>query len=87
MTEKKDESVIPEGLYCYNENGVCPYWSLREDKPHQRNGYCSFLEQGDWEFTSEDYPEDHPFQTAMSLLWDQVKECGLKRDTDEPMGA
>lgn len=22
----KDESKIPEGFYCYDENGVCPYW-------------------------------------------------------------
>lgn len=83
----KDESVIPAGLYCYDKNGVCPYWSLREDKPKQRNGYCSFLERGDWEVTDPELPEDHPIQTAHSLLWDQVKECGVNRDLDELMGA
>jgi len=64
----KDKSVIPEGIYCHGVNGVCPYWSSREDKPEQENGYCSFLEMGDW--------NDEP----LTLLWDQVKECGINDD-------
>jgi hypothetical protein len=74
---EKDESVIPEGFYCYTPDGplpggggikikLCPYWSFREDKPEQENGYCSFMGVGDWE------------QNGPSLLWDQVKECGIK---------
>lgn len=51
--KKKDKTLIPFGDYCYTiKNGKqinCPYWSLREDKPEQANGYCSFLEKGDWE--------------------------------------
>ena len=39
----KDTSVIPNGIYCYDENGKCPYWSLREDLPEQYNGFCDFL--------------------------------------------
>jgi len=54
---------IPEGIYCYNEEGVCPYWSLVKDKPYQENGYCSYLKLGDWEIE------------GLSLLWDQCKEC------------
>ena len=68
--EKKDESVIPRGLYCYSwiSKGhikACPYWSSRPDKPKQENGYCSYLGYGDWE------------GNGLSLLWDMVKECGV----------
>jgi len=68
-----DTSVIPKGIYCYffNRNTPCPYWSLCMDKPYQENGFCSYLNQGDWE---REFP---------SLLWDQVKECGINRDIDE----
>ena len=65
------KNKIPRGLYCYDENGVCPYWSILKDKPYQENGYCSYMKIGDWE-------ADHFF----SLLWDQVKECGINDDWD-----
>ena len=69
---EKDESIIPEGLYCYTGHGktfiCCPYWSKRIDKPEQENGYCSFLEHGDWMYGDG---------SGISLLWDQVKECGV----------
>ncbi len=66
----KDRSKIPTGYYCYQSaiiDGirtvqVCPYWSIRHDKEPKENGYCSYLERGDWEIGG--------------LLWDQVKECG-----------
>ena len=74
----KDISLIPKGVYCYTIDRVtsegvievtrCPYWSKREDKDEQENGYCSFLEEGDWE------------GDGMSLLWDSVKECGENID-------
>lgn len=83
------ESVIPEGCYCYNhirksgryrEDGlpildvdVCPYWDMDENRPSQMNGYCWFLEQGDWE------------EGAGGLLWDQCKSCGLN-DQYEDLG-
>ena len=60
-----DESRIPHGPYCYDENGVCPYWSRRDDKPKQASGYCAFLDSGDWE------------GPGIGLLWDQCKECGV----------
>ena len=66
MTDKSEK--IPEGIYCYDSNGVCPYWSLNKDKPHQENGYCSYLGLGDWDLGG-------------GLLWDQVKECGEKKET------
>jgi hypothetical protein len=60
-----DASVIPAGLYCYDDEHVCRYWSLRADRPHQANGFCAYLGKGDVELG------------AGSLLWDQCKECGV----------
>ena len=60
----KDTCLIPYGSYCKN----CPYWSLDKSKPYQRNGYCNFLERGDWEIGENSWD---------SLLWDKVKECNI----------
>ena len=76
--------IIPRGVYCYginrgkmrlNRDGsysprykICPYWNKNKDKPNQCNGYCGYLKQGDWD------------SEGLSLLWDQVKECGLKTE-------
>lgn len=59
---------IPKGLYCYDENGLCPHWSCHPEHGEQNNGYCAFMKYGDWE-------DDH-----FSLLWDQCKECGINLD-------
>jgi len=72
MRPRKVATSIPKGVYCYDENGVCPHWSMRADKPEQENGYCSHLKKGDWEFTK-----------YHSLLWDQVKECGIDQWDEE----
>ena len=68
---------IPEGLYCYKRIShikikLCPYWSRRDDKPEQENGYCSYLKIGDWDI-------------PLGLLWDQVKECeeNINYDIDD----
>lgn len=68
--QEAKKRFIPRGNYCYTRNdddtvSLCPFWALREDKPHQENGYCSYMRSGDW--NSDD----------LSLLWDQVKECGI----------
>ena len=76
-----DESVIPKGIYCYDENGVCPYWSLDPDLPYQRNGRCAFLKRSDSDVTSPNLPDK--LQSASSLLWDQCKECGVNDDSDD----
>ena len=80
---EKDISEIPKGMYCYTcfgmgENGKlrvkrCPYWSRRLDKPEQEDGYCGYLEKGDWD---DDF---------LSLLWDSVKDpdCPVKESEDE----
>ena len=73
------EADIPHGQYCYiplfwnNATGVlhtklCPFWDKRDDKPEQLNGYCGYLRQGDWQVR------------GTSLLWDQVKECGVNTE-------
>lgn len=64
------EDKIPFGPYCFDKNGICPFWSIRNDLPHRRNGYCAFLKRGDWE-----YPNSWD-----SLLWDRVKGCGIKTE-------
>ena len=85
----KDKSLIPKGIYCYDENGRCPYWSMDENRPEQENGYCSFLEKGDWDFNNESEAVnvatgeivEIPF--PVGLLWDSVKECDINDYTDE----
>lgn len=65
----KDTQCIPEGIYCHSmgeDNYTCPYWSIAEDMPHQIDGYCKFLERGDWQI-----------DPGHSLLWDQCKVCGI----------
>ena len=77
----KDTSVIPQGSYCYDYIGTppemlklgklrvntCPYWRSIEDQPSQANGYCDYLDKGD-------------FDGSTFLLWDQCKECGINLD-------
>ena len=75
----KNINLIPRGMYCYKHIkelksgelriiGVCSYWEIRQDKPYQENGYCSFLEEGDWE------------DKGVFLLWDMVKECNINKE-------
>lgn len=67
---KKNKDLIPNGIYCYSYNKrlgfsqTCPYWYIMIDKPEQENGYCAYMEEGDWE------------NKVLSLIWDQCKECG-----------
>lgn len=75
---EKDISVIPVGQYCYTFIGAiskaggyriksCPYWSINSNYGDQNNGYCSYLEVGDWE-------------EGGFLLWDQVKLCDINEE-------
>ena len=77
----KDESKIPVGDYCYDIISVddatgrlkikkCPYWSMDTNLPKQNNGYCYYLEYGDWE------------GEFVTHLWDKVKECGVNELDD-----
>ena len=72
----KPTDIIPEGMYCYSRDTDgsfirCPYWELRGDQEEQNNGYCHFLEEGDWDVE------------GLSLLWDSCKECGENWGDDE----
>ena len=69
---EKGESVVPRGMYCYDEKGNCPYWDKAENGQEQNDGYCWMMGKGDWD------PD-------MDLLWDQVKSCGVN-DGIEPEG-
>jgi hypothetical protein len=62
-----DLKPIPEGIYCYNEKGICPYWYLKE----RGIGGCGFIDA-----------VDHDGSEKASLLWDQVKECGENNSDD-----
>ena len=61
-----DESVIPRGLYCYDEKGRCPYLGRDKSREKQGNGFCTFLDRRDW----DNIP-------GIPLLWDGVKECNI----------
>jgi hypothetical protein len=65
---KKDKSLIPVGLYCCNGDYKCPYWYGKEynEDGWLRIGGCAYL---------DDY--DYKTFPGCSLLWDQVKECGI----------
>jgi len=70
----KDVTVIPKGVYCYRGDYVCPYWDYVQAqglKGTQNNGYCHYLERGDWD------------AYGVGLLWDQCKECGENEGWDE----
>ena len=97
---KKDKKLIPTGYYCYtllknHKRHFCPYWSIKKDKLEQENGYCAYLEKGDWDINKEVKWETldkngkkvkGKLQSAneigfpMSLLWDSVKECGINEE-------
>jgi hypothetical protein len=61
----RNKDGIPFGYYCYDEEGICKYWTIDKTKPPQMNGYCGFLKSGDSDVE------------GISLLWDQCKECGI----------
>lgn len=72
----KDKSKIPPGIYCYNEEGKCPYWKLiKGDGPvSERLAYCEYLGMDD-----KDIEKRNGFS---SLLWDQIKECNERMNND-----
>jgi len=87
------EVDIPVGCYCYSivrtpnktrrlhKNRKfsfslnvknCPYYKKIMKYNSQEDGYCRLMKMGDWQ-------EDGTF-----LLWDGVKECGIKDNEEEP---
>ena len=51
---QEPKKYIPKGDYCYDENGQCPFWELKEDEyPKYEDGYCHYLKKSDWELNEE----------------------------------
>lgn len=72
--EENGESVIPEGPYCYNQSGKCPYWELIVEE----------IEEGEYEAINENL-EEYGYCWFLEkldslLLWDKCKICGIKED-------
>ena len=85
-----DKSLIPKGIYCYDENGICPYWKyLGLNESYLNNGEkCEFRDACEEECGTNDNNScvsrivrceylDYTDETENSLLWDQCKECGI----------
>lgn len=79
------KKIIPKGCYCYKLDKtktsqikrcglpiiVCPFWQMIDAMPEQENGYCAFLDYGDW-MNDE----------SITYLWDQVKECEINLEEE-----
>lgn len=83
-----DKSVIPKGIYCYDEKGMCPYHKyIKTVLLHENNGEnCEHREDCDETCGTEFHNTckvliyrceymDYTDVEQESLLWDQVKEC------------
>jgi hypothetical protein len=92
----KDISRIPKGIYCYDEKGICPYWSINSDLPKQENGVCSFLNDNDYSRNEQigriECKDSNgfvsffePHEVPMSLLFDQIKECDVNMDDENEL--
>jgi hypothetical protein len=53
LVKLKSTSVIPKGMYCYNDGWDCPYWSRDKRLPKMENGYCKYLGKSDWDINEE----------------------------------
>ena len=60
---KPTKNIPKGGDYCYDKNGICPYFHIDPLELDQNNGVCLFL--GERDSTYEGIP----------LLWDQIKSC------------
>jgi hypothetical protein len=75
MNKRQAKKLIPRGDYCYDiiarvkENikvKCCPFWGRNPEKHAQESGFCTLFNFKDWD------------TIGFGLLWDQVKECGLR---------
>ena len=84
---------IPKGDYCYKmlklmppregeklpylKTRVCPYWTRLEGHLSQEDGYCRWMECGDY------FQDKKGVHNGTFLLWDQVKECGIRNYSEK----
>jgi len=59
----------------------CPYWDKIEDFHHQEDGYCHWMECGD----APVFDDEGNMIEGLGLLWDSVKECGLREYSDKEL--
>jgi hypothetical protein len=83
LTDEQVKSLIPRSDYCYKwletpspENNyrgkvkTCPFYDKMTNLPAQSNGYCHYLQAGD-------FTED-----GTHLLFDMCKECGINVENE-----
>ena len=73
---------IPKGPYCYDETGLCPHWSRKEDENGQVLPHCGRLNLFSNPYNLLGYDKDEP-DPRDNLIWDQCKECGINDNWDE----
>ena len=67
-----NKNKIPKGMYCYDDNGYCPYWSEDKSLPEQENGYCAYLHKSDHDYFIE-------YGRMCTLIWDMCKACEVNQ--------
>lgn len=89
-----DISRIPKGVYCYDNNGNCPYGTYKTIKTPKGDvvlNYCEVLKECDSHCTDEEFDkllslhgdEDSIWDAyPLDLLWDSCKECGYNDEYD-----
>ena len=65
-TTEEAEQLIPSGIYCSG----CPFHDLLSEFPHQENGWCHYLKDGDM------------VGDVSGLLWDGCKECNKNMEME-----
>lgn len=42
------QSLIPTGEYCYDENGICPFYEIIKDKDGEDSAFCHYEDVENW---------------------------------------
>lgn len=69
--KNKPIDKIPKGSHCFDGYGYCQYWAIDFTRPKKKNGYCAFLDKGDWNLGDS------------SSLYDQCKICGVNESLED----
>jgi len=89
----KPVSIIPKGSYCSGMTYRCPYHTHKAGRDEQEDGYCEYLEVGDYErnrdenvrYINREGNSNTAYEIGLpfSLLWDGCKECGVNDDWED----